>query len=301
MVETIEEKDMILVAGGDGQLGTSLKTAAKAGSYSSISLNRNELDITDKTSVNQVIKSLKPNLVVNCAAWTNVDEAEKFPERATEINAYGAQNLAEACKNVDARFFQISTDYVFSGNKQDPWDENDAKSPISSYGLSKSLGEDLVLEAYSENSFIIRTAWLYGLEGNNFLTKILQKIENQEKNLRIVDDQIGQPTLASDLAERILDMSKIKLNSQIYHATNTGQASWFDFASRIFSLRNQSTEYISAIQTKDYETVAKRPAFSVLGQSAWIDSGLPPMREWDEALAEVLQKPTSMKEELYEN
>ena len=301
MVETIKANNMILIAGGDGQLGRSLKITAKARSFSSVSLNRHELDITDKTSVSEFIKSLKPNLVVNCAAWTNVDEAENYPERATEVNAYGALNLAEACKSVGARFFQISTDYVFSGNKQTPWGENDAKSPISSYGLSKSLGEELVLNAYSQNAFIIRTAWLYGLEGNNFLTKILQKIESGDTKLKMVDDQIGQPTLASDLAARILDMSNIKLNSQIYHATNTGQASWFEFASRIFSLRNQSTEYISAIQTKDYETVAKRPVFSVLGQSAWIDSGLSPMREWGEALNEVLRKPISVKEDLDEN
>lgn len=291
MVETIEANNMILVVGGEGQLGKSLSTTAKAMSYSSMSLNRKELDVTKKISVDQVIKSLKPNLVVNCAAWTNVDEAEKYPEQATEINAYGALNLAQACKSVEARFFQISTDYVFSGNKQIPWDENDAKSPASSYGVSKSLGEDLVLESYPENSFIIRTAWLYGLDGSNFLTKILQKIEAQEKDIRIVDDQFGQPTLVSDLATRILQMSNITLNSKIYHATNTGKASWFDFASRILLLKNQPTEYISAIKTKDFNSIAKRPIFSVLGQSAWTDSDLLPMRDWEEALTEVLRNP----------
>ena len=292
---------MILVVGGDGQLGKSINVAANATSYSIISLNHKELDVTNKALVDQVINSIGPKLVVNCAAWTNVDEAEKHPERAIEINAYGALNLATACKSVGARFFQISTDYVFSGNTQVPWDENDAKSPISSYGLSKSMGEDFVLDSYIENSFIIRTSWLYGLEGDNFLTKILKKIEAQEKNLRIVDDQIGQPTLVSDLAERILQMSDAKLNSVIYHASNTGQASWFDFASRVFTLRNQPNEYISAIKTGDYNSIAKRPAFSVLGQSAWIDSGLPPMRDWGDALAELLRKPAGVKGEKYEN
>ena len=289
MVETIEAKNMILIAGGEGQLGSSLNVLAKSMSYSCISLNRKELDITDKSSVYQVVKKFKPSLVVNCAAWTNVDEAESHPEQATRINAGGALNLAEACKRIDARFFQISTDYVFSGNKQEPWEENEVKSPISHYGVSKSEGEDLVLGCYPENSFIIRTSWLYGLEGNNFLTTILQKIKAQETKLRIVNDQIGQPTLVTDLAARILLMSSIKLNSKIYHATNTGQASWYDFASRIFKLQNQPIEHISAIQTRDYNSVAMRPAFSVLGQSAWEDSGLSPMRNWENALDEVLR------------
>lgn len=289
MVETIEAKNMILIAGGEGQLGSSLNVLAKSMSYSCVSLNRKELDITDKSSVYQAVKKFKPSLVVNCAAWTNVDEAESHPEQATRINAGGALNLAEACKSIDARFFQISTDYVFSGNKQEPWEENEIKSPISHYGVSKSEGEDLVLGCYPENSFIIRTSWLYGLEGNNFLTKILQKIKAQETKLRIVNDQIGQPTLVTDLAARILLMSSIKLNSKIYHATNTGQASWYNFASRIFKLQNQPTEHISAIQTRDYNSVAMRPAFSVLGQSAWKDSGLLPMRNWENALDEVLR------------
>ena len=289
MVETIEAKNMILIAGGEGQLGSSLNVLAKSMSYSCISLNRKELDITDKSSVYQAVEKFKPSLVVNCAAWTNVDEAESHPEQATRINAGGALNLAEACKSIDARFFQISTDYVFSGNKQEPWAENEVKSPISHYGVSKSEGEDLVLGCYPENSFIIRTSWLYGLEGNNFLTKILQKIKAQETKLRIVNDQVGQPTLVTDLAARILLMSSIKLNSKIYHATNTGQASWYDFASRIFKLQNQPIEHISAIQTRDYNSVAMRPAFSVLGQSAWEDSGLSPMRNWENALDEVLR------------
>lgn len=289
MVETIEAKNMILIAGGEGQLGSSLNVLAKSMSYSCISLNHKELDITDKSSVYQAVKKFNPSLVVNCAAWTNVDEAESHPEQATRINAGGALNLAEACKSIDARFFQISTDYVFSGNKQEPWEENEVKSPISHYGVSKSEGEDLVLGCYPENSFIIRTSWLYGLEGNNFLTKILQKIKAKETKMRIVNDQVGQPTLVTDLAARILLMSSIKLNSKIYHATNTGQASWYDFASRIFKLQNQPIEHISAIQTRDYNSVAMRPAFSVLGQSAWEDSGLSPMRNWENALDEVLR------------
>lgn len=289
MVETIEAKNMILIAGGGGQLGRSLSALAKSMSCRSISLNREELDITDKSSVNQLVKELKPELVVNCAAWTNVDAAESHPEEATRINAGGALILAEACKSIGARFFQISTDYVFSGDKQDPWGEHDVKSPVSHYGVTKSEGEDLVLHSYPENSYIIRTSWLYGLNGSNFLTKILRKIEAQDTKLRIVDDQIGQPTLVTDLAARILQMASIELNSKIYHATNTGQASWYDFAARIFTLQNKSVEHLSAIQTKDYNLVARRPAFSVLGQSAWENSGLSPMRNWGDALDEVLR------------
>ena len=279
---------MILIAGGDGQLGKALNAAAKSMLYSSSALDRKALDITNKSSVNHVVNSLNPDIVINCAAWTNVDEAEKYPEEAIEINAYGALNLAEASKVVNARFFQLSTDYVFSGEKNAPWDEYDTKSPISSYGLSKSMGEDFVLESYPENSFIIRTAWLYSLGGNNFLTKILEKIEKNEADMKIVADQYGQPTSVTDLAERIISMLYLELNSKIFHATNTGQASWFEFASKIYNLQGRSSSHILPIQSVEFVSPAKRPAYSVLGQSVWANSNLTPMRNWQEALTELL-------------
>jgi dTDP-4-dehydrorhamnose reductase len=293
MVETLEAAEMILIAGGDGQLGKSINTTARALSHSSSALGREDLDITNKSLVNEVVKSLKPNIIINCAAWTNVEEAENYPDRAIEINAYGALNLAIAAKSVNARFFQLSTDYVFSGEKNDPWNENDKKSPISSYGLSKSMGEDFVLEAYPENAFIIRTAWLYGLGGNNFLTKVLQKIESNESNLRIVEDQYGQPTLVTDLAERVISMCTLDLKSRIFHATNTGHTSWFEFASKIYNLRGQSSSHIVPIKSAEFISNAKRPGFSVLGQSAWANSNLTPMRNWQDALTELLAEPLS--------
>jgi len=288
MVETIKASKMILIAGGAGQLGQALNAAAKSMSYNSIALSRKELDLTNKSSVYEVVRSLNPGIVINCAAWTNVNEAEKYPERALEINAYGAQNLAEASKSVNARFFQLSTDYVFSGEKNEPWDEGDVKSPISSYGLSKSIGEDLVLETYAENSFIIRTAWLYGLGSSNFLTKMLEKIETNEANMKVVADQYGQPTSVTDLAERIISMLYLELNSKIFHATNSGQASWFEFASKIYNLRGQSSFHIQPIQSAEFISPARRPSFSVLGQSAWAKSNLAPMRNWEDALTELL-------------
>jgi dTDP-4-dehydrorhamnose reductase len=288
MVETFKAKKMILIAGGDGQLGKALSAAARSMFYSSTALGRKELDITNKSSVKDVVKSINPDIVINCAAWTNVDEAEKYPDQAIEVNAYGALNLAEASKVVNAKFFQLSTDYVFSGEKNAPWDEYDKKSPISNYGLSKSMGEDFVLESYPENSFIIRTAWLYSLGGNNFLTKMLEKIEKSEAKLKIVADQFGQPTSVTDLAERIISMLYLDLNSKIFHATNTGQASWFEFASKIYKLRGQSSSHILPIQSVEFVSPAKRPAYSVLGQSAWADSNLMPMRNWQEALTELL-------------
>jgi dTDP-4-dehydrorhamnose reductase len=290
MVETFKANKMILIAGGDGQLGKSLRAATQAMSYPSSALSREELDLTNMSSVHEVVNNLKPDVVINCAAWTNVDEAEKFPERAIEVNAYGALNLAVASKGVNARFFQLSTDYVFSGDKNEPWDEYDTKSPISSYGLSKSMGEDLVLECYPDNAYIIRTAWLYSLGGNNFLTKMLEKIENNEAKLKVVADQYGQPTSVTDLAERIVSILYLELNSNIFHATNTGQASWYEFASKIYQLRGQSSSHILPIQSREFISPAKRPPYSVLGQSAWENSNLKPMRDWQEALTELLTK-----------
>jgi dTDP-4-dehydrorhamnose reductase len=296
MVETSKANKMILIAGGDGQLGKSLHAAIQAMSYQSSALSREELDLTNMSSVNEVVNYLKPDVVINCAAWTNVDEAEKFPERAIEVNAYGAFNLAEASKVVNARFFQLSTDYVFSGDKNEPWDEYDTKSPISSYGLSKSMGEDFVLECYPDNAFIIRTAWLYSLRGNNFLTKMLEKIENNETKLKVVADQYGQPTSVTDLAERIISMLYLELNSNIFHATNTGQASWFEFATKIYQLRGQSSSHILPIQSVEFVSPAKRPQYSVLGQSAWENSNLKPMRDWQIALTELLTKKSNREE-----
>ena len=281
---------MILIAGGEGQLGKSLRAAAQAMTYQSSALSRKELDLTNKSSVHEVVNNLKPDIVINCAAWTNVDEAEKFPELAIEVNAYGALNLAEASKGVNARFFQLSTDYVFSGDKNEPWDEYDTKSPISSYGLSKSMGEDFVLECYPDNAFIIRTAWLYSLGGSNFLTKMLKKIENNETKLKVVADQYGQPTSVTDLAERIISMLYLELNSNIFHATNTGQASWYGFASKIYQLCGQPSSHILPIQSVEFVSPAKRPSYSVLGQSAWENSNLKPMRDWQEAITELLTK-----------
>ena len=288
MVETVEVKPMILVTGADGQLGQALEKSARRSNVQSIGLSRLNCDITDKKQVYDTLQKIKPSLVINCAAWTNVDQAEVHPGQATEINAYGAQNLAFACRSISATFFQISTDYVFSGETFGVWAEDDIKSPCSVYGASKSLGEDLVLETYPEKSYVIRTAWLYSFSGSNFLRTILNRINSNRLELRVVSDQIGQPTSATDVAERIIQMSKKNLNSQIFHATNSGEATWFDFACEIYRLKGLSTSLITPITSNELDQIAKRPTSSVLGHSAWINSGMNPMRNWRDALASTI-------------
>jgi dTDP-4-dehydrorhamnose reductase len=251
-----------------------------------IAWSHKDLDVADDSSIS-VIKETSPDLLINCAAWTNVDAAEEFPEKATRVNQVGPRNMARAAKELKIPLIQISTDYVFSGESRQPWSTDSKTEPMSTYGLSKLLGEKEISKNMHADFYILRTAWLYGPYGRNFSKTILKKALTSKDTINVVRDQIGQPTTTKSLAEQIFKVAKQKIPSGTYHATNTGQASWWDFAREIFELAGEDVERVRPSTSEDFPSKVKRPQYSVLDQSAWSKVGMETMPEWREALKEV--------------
>lgn len=283
-------KEMIwAITGGSGQLGSSLSELLEFHGKSFISLSHRELDVSNKQAVDALI-SIKPDLIVNCAAWTNVDLAESNFDAAKRVNEGGVLNVSRAAKSLDIPLIHISTDYVFSGDRSEPWKPYEAKNPISKYGQTKALGEEALLATYREGSVILRTAWLYGSHGNNFAKTMIRKATKSTQSVRVVKDQIGQPTSTEDLAKLILQVAETGLTNCILHATNSGETSWYEFAREIFVLCGEQESRVKAVPSSEFPTPAKRPSYSVLDHSNWIEFGLASPRAWKEALVEIFPK-----------
>jgi len=274
------------ITGGSGQLSRSLVDLLDKEGVPYITWSHKDLDVADDSSIT-VIKETCPDLLINCAAWTNVDAAEEFPERAARVNQVGPRNMARAAKELKIPLVHISTDYVFSGQSGKPWSTDSKTEPMSSYGLSKLLGEKEITKSLDFNFYILRTAWLYGPYGKNFSKTILKKAITSKEPINVVNDQIGQPTTTKSLAKQIFEVARSHVPSGIYHATNTGQASWWDFACEIFMLAGEDVERVRPSTSKDFPSKVKRPKYSVLDQSAWSKVGMETMPEWREALKEV--------------
>jgi dTDP-4-dehydrorhamnose reductase len=253
-------------------------------------VNSRKLDISSAQMTSQYIDELKPSIIVNAAAWTDVDGAESDYVGAYAVNADGARNLALAAKAVGAVFVHVSTDYVFSGVGSSPWKEDDERSPVSNYGRSKAIGEVAVIGAYAQSTYIFRTAWLYSPWGKNFAKTMVRLAVSSDGEVKVVDDQIGQPTSALDLANRIIDTVLAQLPFGVYHATNSGQASWFEFAKEIFSQCGASANRVMATDSSTFIRPAKRPAYSVLSHGAWENNGssVGAMRDWRLALKDLM-------------
>ncbi len=256
-------KTKVLVTGANGQLGQCFQVLSKT--FSNIDFTfvcSSELDITNMSDVETFFKNTAFDYCVNCAAYTKVDLAEKQKEQAFLINAEGAKHIAIACKINNVVLIHISTDFVFDGSKADPYLETDIPNPINVYGHSK-LKCETCIQSILENYFIIRTSWLYSEFGLNFV-KTMLKLASEKDHLTIVNDQLGSPTYAKDLAEFITKI--IQSNSRdfgIYNFSNSGETNWFEFAITIFELKNLNTN-VSPIASNEYVTFAKRPKFSVL-------------------------------------
>jgi dTDP-4-dehydrorhamnose reductase len=277
-----------LIVGGNGQLGTSLAHVLKQCGIDFKTSVSADLDIRSLAGTSSLIKTLEPSVIINAAAWTDVDAAESDTCGARSVNVEGTYNLVLAAKEVDAIFVQVSTDYVFSGVGSLPWNEDDVRNPVSVYGLTKAEGEDKVLLNYPKRSYVFRTAWLYSQQGKNF-AKIMTKIALKDKGeVRVVNNQIGQPTFALDLASKIVEAVKSEVQFGIYHATNSGQASWFEFAQEIFKLSGADVSRISPISASQFIRPAMRPAYSVLGHKAWESTNVSSMRDWRVALSEAM-------------
>ncbi|KAA1244322.1 dTDP-4-dehydrorhamnose reductase [Aquimarina sp. RZ0] len=256
----------ILVTGGNGQLAKCIKIVQNKPSFSTfLFADANELDITNNELIKEYFSRNHFDFIINCAAYTNVDQAEKSPQRAFLVNSEGVKYLAEICKEYKTTLIHISTDYVFDGVKNTPYSEKNNPNPINEYGKSKLTGEQYI-QKILENYFIIRTSWLYSQFGNNFYKTILEKSET-EKELTITISEIGTPTNANDLAAFIVHIIESESKDYgIYHFSNEGRASWYDFANEILKLSGK-LKVIMIKKTDNYPTFAKRPKFSVLSKS----------------------------------
>jgi len=271
-----------LITGGGGMLATDL--AEKLASRDLVTLTRAQLDITDDAAVRVAVAGF--DVVINAAAYTKVDDAETNEATAHLINAVGAGNLARAAHSAGARLVQPSTDYVFDGTASTPYPEDAPLDPVSAYGRTKADGERLVLEVNGDATYIVRTAWLYGAHGPNF-AKTMRRLAGERERLSVVDDQVGQPTYTGDLTTQIIALLDSDAPAGIYHGTNSGQASWFEFARAIFVEAGLDPERIQPTNSSSFVRPAPRPAYSVLGHDAWAKAGLEPMRDWREALVDA--------------
>jgi dTDP-4-dehydrorhamnose reductase len=277
-----------LITGGSGQLAREVTKQLDNLGENFQSFSSDEMDICNVNQTLKLFSRFRPTIVVNCAAWTNVDNAERHEAEAFSVNAQGARNVALACRNTDAKLIHISTDYVFSGADRTPYSENQQTDPTTTYGRSKLLGEQNVREILPDASWILRTAWLYSSHGKNFVKTILRK-EREVEFLRVVDDQLGQPTWAKDVAFRIVEVALQSPIPGIYHVTNSGETSWFQFSKKIFELIGKDPQRIIPIKSSENPQNTRRPSYSVLGNEGWALTNLRPLRDWQEALAEAIK------------
>lgn len=274
------------VTGASGQLAKSLTDLLNLREVSYVAWDKSGLDITNKSSISLIVEA-SPDVLINCAAWTNVDGAEGDLDAAVKVNRDGARNTAIAAKELNIPLVHISTDYVFSGKSERPWKVEDETHPISNYGLSKLLGEKSIEETWPEKSIILRTAWLYGPYGRNFAKTIVRKTLTTKSEIRVVDDQKGQPTTTKDLASQIYACIEEMIPAGIYHATNSGEATWYEFARAIVELSGESLSRVIPVHSEEIHMRAKRPIYSVLDHSTWSTVGFKEMRDWREALNEI--------------
>lgn len=289
----------ILVTGVKGQLGHDCVRELKERGYKNVlGIDKDKLDITNEEAVHKFINEYKPNIVMHNAAWTEVDKAEQMPDLVYKVNALGTKYIAEACKEVGATMFYISTDYVFDGKGDTPFEINSPKNGLSVYGKSKSQGEDFVVSILSKY-FIIRTSWAFGINGNNFIKTMLKLADNgKHSDISVVDDQIGSPTYTYDLSKLMCDMMETNKYG-IYHATNEGYCSWYEFAKFVFYTANKINVTLNPISTGQYQKmnsgVANRPLNSRLSKQSLINAGFKLLPKWNDAVKRYIYNELKVK------
>jgi dTDP-4-dehydrorhamnose reductase len=246
-----------------------------------------ELDVRNLAELEKAVSSYKPDWIINCAAWTNVDGAESSRLEALELNRNAVENIATAAKKAHCEVVHISTDYVFDGSSEIGYSENDKTNPINHYGLSKLEGEVALFNEHSIKSYILRTSWLYGVTGKNFVrTMTTRALRGKES--KVVSDQVGSPTNARDLAKGIFSIIEKAPEKGIYHFSNQGSCSWFEFAQKIYDLAGADSELVQPIESNKLHQVAKRPSRSILDTSKWVDSQLGNIPSWEISLASLM-------------
>lgn len=284
----------VFVTGVKGQLGYDvMRELEKRGYNDAVGVDIEEMDITDSESVDRVITDANPDVVIHCAAWTAVDlaEDEDKQDKARLVNSVGTENIAKVCKKLDCKIIYISTDYVFDGQGTRPWEPDDERNPLNVYGMTKYEGE-LAVEKWLEKYFIVRIAWVFGQNGKNFVRTMLNLGKTHDK-LTVVDDQIGSPTYTPDLARLLVDMAESDKYG-IYHATNEGFCSWYEFACEIF---RQASEFdnvyknvsVSPVTSDKYPSKAKRPSNSRMNKNKLTENGFERLPVWQDALRRYIE------------
>ena len=286
-------KDMkILVTGVKGQLGYDCVRELNERGYTNVKgIDIDDLDITNEEAVHKYINEYKPAIVMHNAAWTQVDKAEQMPDKVYEVNSLGPKYIAEACKEVDAKMVYISTDYVFNGLGDKPFEIDDPKEGLSIYGKSKSQGEDFVKNAL-DKYFIVRISWVFGKNGNNFVKTMLKLADMGKKELNVVCNQIGSVTYTYDLSKLLCDMIETEKYG-IYHATNEGYISWAEFAEEIFKQTNKNV-HVNYVTTLEYKKLvpaqADRPLNSRMSKTSLDEAGFNRLPDWKDALNRYLKE-----------
>ncbi|GGM31837.1 NAD(P)-dependent oxidoreductase [Paraliobacillus quinghaiensis] len=276
----------VLVTGYTGQLGFDVVREGKKRGISILGIGREDLDITNEAEVYQYVQNTKPDVIIHCAAYTAVDNAEDDKETCWNINVLGTKFIATAAKRANAKLMYISTDYVFDGKGEEPFKEAASPDPVGYYGLTKYEGEKIVRE-FLEDYFIVRISWVFGINGHNFIKTMLRLSETRNE-LNVVGDQYGSPTYTFDLARLIIDMIQTDKYG-VYHASNEGFCTWAEFASEIFKQANKDVT-VKSISTEEYPTRAVRPKNSRMSKQKLIDNGFKPLPNWRDALKHYLNE-----------
>ena len=283
----------VFVTGVKGQLGHDVMNELSRRGIEGIGADVDEMDITDPEACRRVIAEAGPGAVIHCAAYTAVDEAEKHPELCLKVNAQGTRNIAEVCRSLDIKMMYISTDYVFDGQGTRPWEPDDARDPLNVYGQAKYEGE-LAIEELLEKYFIVRIAWVFGVNGKNFI-KTMLRLGKERGAVSVVDDQIGSPTYTFDLARLLVDMIQTEAYGR-YHATNEGLCSWYEFAEEIFKQAGMEDVSVTPVSTESYTAAypgqARRPMNSRISKDKLEEKGFKRLPPWQDALRRYLEEIT---------
>lgn len=269
-------------------LGQDLMSALERDGAHVTGLARHDLDITDGAAVHDAVNRTRPDVVVNCAAWTAVDEAEAHETEALAVNGGGPANLATVCATSGARLIQVSTDYVFDGTASRPYAEDAVAAPSTAYGRTKLAGETAVLQQLPGSGYVVRTAWLYAASGPNFVRTMI-RFERERPDVEVVDDQLGQPTWTIDVVRQVIALMRSGAKAGVYHATSSGQTTWYGLAREVFRLLEADPGRVRAIASSMLRRrPAARPAYSVLGHDRWAQAGLAPISGWQASLGRAL-------------
>ena len=276
----------VLVTGVKGQLGHDVMNELALRGIEGTGVDVEEMDITDRTACETVISQEKPDAVIHCAAYTAVDAAEDNLELCRKINAEGTRNIARACKAMDIKMMYISTDYVFNGGGERPWEPDDHREPLNVYGLTKYEGE-IAVEQNIQKYFIVRIAWVFGVNGKNFI-KTMLRLGKEKGAVSVVNDQIGSPTYTYDLARLLVDMIQTDKYGR-YHATNEGLCSWYEFACEIFRQAGMDEVKVTPVDSDGFPAKAKRPSNSRMSKEKLTENGFERLPSWQDALGRYLK------------